>query len=247
MPRPRTNDPLGISDSPNYVTDPARAEAIIDKFKARLRYVQQSFRMTRDMESKFGTVAASARRLKDAVNSKRNGRTVESRLHPQVEAAISLKARKFALHRTGDATARVIQADVDKAATLIADLLDVKQGAPDDWGLRLHVEALMAMVQEASGRPVMAQRDTDGNYDPHFDDSKAQMIFDVLKAVDPAITATKVVRFMREARKKYAGKRMRFAEILPGSQITMGEAGELAMGSPDRVVKFEPNLPIYCP
>jgi hypothetical protein len=147
--------------------------------------------------------------------------------------ALSDKARQFAEERTATADAKVEQRDIQKAALWVTNALTVKQGAPTDRMLVHHVEALMALAQQTTGRPVLSRRDRNSVYDPHLADPKAQMIFEALNDIDPEVTVTKVVNIIRQARRKYAGKAMRFHDFMP------------AYGG--KVEVFVPNFPIYCP
>lgn len=233
MPRPRTNDPLGVSDHPRVVTDVAVTERVTQEFQLRFVYTLQSFTVARAIEKDRGTVEASLIRVREALARKRPWRLRGARLHPLIEAALSRKARECAAERTGVESADVKQRDIQKAAHWLTDAVPIKQGAPADHTLRHHVEALMALAQETTGRPVLARRDRDNVYDPHLADPKAQMIFEALHAIDADVTVTSVVNIIREARRRYAGKAMRFHEFMPAYAGTVEE--------------FAPNFPIYCP
>jgi hypothetical protein len=233
MPRPRTNDPQGVSDHPVLAIDPERIERIEQEFRQRLVYTLRSFTVARAIERDFGTIEASLVRLREALARRRRVEQQGMRLHPQIEMALSYKAREFAEERTKTADAKVEQRDIQKAALFVTGAIRIKQGAPADQTLIRHVETLMALAQQTTGRPVMSRRDRNSVYDPHLADPKAQMIFDALHDIDPDVTVTKVVNIIRQARRKYAGKPMRFRELMP------------AYGA--RVEEFTPNFPIYCP
>jgi hypothetical protein len=233
MPRPRTNDPLGVSDHPQLAVDPERITRIQQEFRRRLIHTLRSFSVARTIERDYGTIEASLVRLREALARRRPVKRQGLRLHPEVEMALSYKARQFADERTKAADAKVEQRDVQKAALWVTNALTVKQGAPTDRMLVHHVEALMALAQQTTGRPVLSRRDRNSVYDPHLADPKAQMIFEALNDIDPDVTVTKVVNIIRQARRKYAGKAMRFSDFMPAY------GGE--------VEAFVPNFPIYCP
>jgi hypothetical protein len=233
MPRPRINDPQGVSNNPSLVSDPARVDAIKESFKRRLIYTTRSFRTARFLDKTYGTVPASLVRLREAIARKRRTKRTGSQLHPEVEGAICVIARQYAAQRLGRSDAEVEQCDVQRAALFLARTVNVKQGPPEDRYLRLHVEALMALVQETTGTAVMAQRDRNSMYDPYLADAKARMIFEVLHDVDPQVTEIKVGNIIRQARRKYAGKPMRFDDILPGYSA--------------QIERLSVNFPIYFP
>lgn len=60
MPRPRQNDPLGTSENPVTVSDPAREAVLIEEFQKRMHYVARHFLMVREH---FGDVLEFNRSL----------------------------------------------------------------------------------------------------------------------------------------------------------------------------------------
>lgn len=232
MPRPRTRDPLGVSDCPNIVSDPERVALIQNEFNKKWAYALQSFRVARVIDSR-GTVPASLARLRTALERKRPLKYRGERLHPEVEMALTIKAQEFANDRTGENDTRVLQGDIQKAARFLVDQVPVKQGAREDRYLRWHVEGMMALVQEVTGKPVIARRSRNNLYDPHFADPKAQLIFEALSGIDPGVSVTRVVNYICDARRKFAEKPMLYDDFFPGYS--------------GRIELKGINLPIYCP
>jgi hypothetical protein len=246
MPRPLVNNPLGVSDSPNYITDPVREAETAQEFVRKCTYLINSFRSARRIEAKYGTFAASVRRMKNAVSRTRGSKRKQYRLHPLLELAISKHAHKFAAERTSEINSEVTRADIMKAAITLSETIDVKQGARNDTVLRHHVEGFMALVQETSGKPVTSQKTKNSVYDPHLSNFAAQHIFELLHAIDPKITVTKVGNIIREARKSYAGKHMRYADFFPSYGASMNDDGEMELAAPYHVTPVGFNFPIYC-
>lgn len=243
MPRPPVRNPK--IDAPNYVADPAREAELVAEFYCKRVYAVRSFRTARFIEAKYGTVASSARRAKDAVNRRRGSKRPQVRLHPEVEAAMSYVALQIARKRTGDENPKVIDADRGKAAVQITDRLNVKMGRNDDRMLQHHVEGLMALWQEACCVPVTAQQTKNSVYGPHLADRQAQDIFECLNGVDATITATQIANCIGEARKKYAGKRMRFADFFIGYGAKINANGEIVLATRYRIVDSGINFPTY--
>lgn len=233
MPRPRTLDPLGVSDSPNVVTDPERVESLAREFWHRLFFALDSFRTARLIDETFGTVEASIARLKYALKRKRQAKSRGLRLHPEVKIVLATKEQQFANTRTGRGDARILQCDIQQAEQFVVDAIPVKQGARVDRYLRHHVEGLMALFQETSGKPVVAQRHRDSLYDPHFDDPKARCIYEALHSVDPRVSVIKVCNIICDARRAFVQKPMRFHEYFPAYSGSFELQGI--------------NFPIYCP
>lgn len=246
MPRPLVNNPLGVSTTPNPLKDPARESEIAQEFVRKAEYAFQSFRMARLIENKFGTVEASVRRMKDATARARGSKRSQKRLHPEVEIAINAHAREIARVRTGKADPTVVHNDVVKAADELSDKLNVKQGRRDDRMLEHHVEGLMALYQETSGRPVTAQLRKGTDYVPQLPDPKARHIFDNLHAVDASVTVTQVANIICAARKKHAGRPMRFADYFIGYGAKANADGNIELAGSYRLESVEPNFPIYC-
>lgn len=247
MPRPRQNDPLGVSDNPAVVTDPARVEAITTEFQNKLAYVAQSFKFARTYMGDNTDFNESLEKLRRAVKRKRPGSTPEGRLYPEIEMLISHFAREEAVKRHGFPDAEVIQADIEAVARRAAKTLQFRRGRPVHAILRHHVEGLMALVQETTGKPVRVQRQKNSVYDPHFVGA-GSVIRDIVRSIDSSTTETALVNIVVAARRKYAGKPMRFLDFFPGYGTTFERliSGDV-FGPGWRIERFEANIPIYYP
>lgn len=246
MPRRLKNNPLGVSDTPKYVTDPALEAEILKEFVRKRTFIVRSFKNCHHIEQQYGTIEQSIRRMKNAVARERGSKQKQRRLHPALEAAISHHAGKFAAERANDELRNVIQADINKAAHILAETLTVKQGPKKHIMLRHHVEGFMALVQETTGKPVTSQRTKYFDYEPHLPNLNARQIFELLHTVDPGITVTKVANMIREARVAYTGKPMRFVDFFPAYGAKRNDNGTIEYALPH---KFEPIgviFPIYC-
>lgn len=63
---PRRNDPLGVSDNPVVVTDPARQAEVLEEFLRRLDYIIKSYRLGKETSRTLGA-STSLARLKKTV------------------------------------------------------------------------------------------------------------------------------------------------------------------------------------
>jgi hypothetical protein len=115
--------------------------------------------------------------------------------------------------------------------------------------LRHHVEGLMALIQQMSGKPVWAQRYTkDEQYQPHFPKGVSSIIPQFFQEFDPTISTNTLANIVRQARHKYAGKRMEFRSYFPlyGGQFDP-QAGVPIAGPGHSVNRFEASMPTFCP
>jgi hypothetical protein len=154
MPRPRTNDPLGVSDNPKVVTDHARLEELTDEYRRRLLYVSQNYQFAVDAIGSDPDFKSSHAKLQRSLARKRPAKVRGVRAHPDLELAINRFAREHAEARTGTPGAEVTQEDANAGARKAAELLNPHTGRSRNWLLRYHVEGLMALIQETTGKPV---------------------------------------------------------------------------------------------
>lgn len=87
--------------------------------------------------------------------------------------------------------------------------------------LRRYVEGLVAAMQKATGKPVMAPRDRDDVYDPHLPGNMGTALRIVVDSVQPKVTGSELAYWVCETRKKYAGKPMRFLDMYPAYDATV--------------------------
>lgn len=247
MSRRRTNDPLGISETPNIVTDPIRVAELLKECTAKLLHIHRQFRAAKRWLGDDATFNLSLERLRRATVRRTKSHRSQSRLHPEIELIISHFARKEAAKRTGATQAVVIQEDTNIAARRAAKRLNPRSGRPAARNLRWHVEAAMALMQEMTGRPVMASRSKNSLYAANLGKT-AQGLLVFARGLEPSVTEIQLVNIIKTARRKYAGKSFLFADFCPSYGVTfesMMGGGPLANGA--RLETFEANIPIYCP
>lgn len=248
MPRRRPNDPLGVSDDPICVTDPVRTAEIAEEFKRRLAYVQESYRLWETHAAGNRSFNQSLVRLRKALSKPAAPNRRESRLDPRLEILINHRARKLA----GLGPDEMLGADhvefVEQAALEIAQGVPALRGRPASERVRYHVEALMALIQETCGLPVLALRDKDDVYEPHLPAGVSRIIPLMLSLMDPKVTETQLVNIVRKARRTYAGKRMRFRDFFPlyGAKVDKATLAPIPR-PPFKLLHFELTAPIFCP
>lgn len=246
MSRPLANNPLGVSDTPNFVTEPARVAELVAMFEQGWGGVLWSFKNARSNEAKYGTFNDSIVRV--IYGAKRKRRPKQPKLlHPLVMWRINDLAREAAAERTGDANAAITHADVKKAGIKFGATVRPKRGRPADQTLWNHVELLMALIQRFVGKPVLARRSEDNEYRMFLDDKKARRIFDALQEIDPSISEAQVADIIIKLRRKYAGKDMSFSELADKHGLTMLAVFRKSGFKAPMFERGEPIFPIYSP
>jgi hypothetical protein len=215
VPRPRTNNPKGVSDNPVVSTDPVRIDAIVAEFQNRLKYIHHSFIAARKL---FGTNVQfneAIKQVRRSVRSKNPESLNRNALQGEVAMVLSHFANEEAATRAGP-DAKPIEADYHAAALRLSKTLQLRRGRPRAGGLlRHHVEGLMALLQETSGKPAVSQRDDKSVYNPQFLGASS-IIPNFFRNVDPSITDAQLATIVTDARREYAGKPMRFSYFFPG-------------------------------
>ncbi|MGD9710811.1 MAG: hypothetical protein AB7V46_01945 [Thermomicrobiales bacterium] len=212
-----------------------------------MAYVRASYILAVELFGDDVQYNRSLARLRAVVSRSTPAGRPGARLHPHIELFISHRARRHALERSGDPNAPVTQVDIDLAAKYAAQTLRTRRGAPEAAVLRHHVEGLMALLQELSGRPARAGRHKNDRYDPHFPDGVSEIIPRLFQAIDKRISNVRLVNIVLSARRKYAGKPMRFLDFFPAYGGSVDEDGTFDPAPGLRVEQFEPSIPIYCP
>lgn len=248
MPSSAISDLLEASDKPTVAKDPARDQAVADEFAKRRSFLKWNYQFA--LQSLQGDKAfnRSLARLKRSLARKRPAKHRGVRAHPELEIAISVFARRHAAKRTGDPKAEVTQQDANAAADQASKLLLPRRGRPRNSILRIHVEALMAAIEEAVGTRVHIPLQKDNVYDPQAVDPWGQLLVDFFCELDPAITVTTLASIVKDARRKYAGRPMRFRDLLPIPDVPEFDENGVARRIPgDLMAAFVPSIPIYFP
>ena len=241
MPRPRTNDPSNLPTVPNPTKDPRRKEELVAEFRHRLAYVMHGYEFAKQAIASDMFYNKDLARLKRSLARKHKRRGKGSRLHPEIEMVISNLARQLAK----DEGVKVNGDHVAEAATIASRLLKPRRGRPDDAVLEHHVTGLVALIQQYSGMPVLARRYRNSVYDPHFAAGVSRIVPMQFENRAAGVTQRRLVRIVEQIRSEYAGKPLRFLDLFPGYGVKPDADGMQPMPG-QRVVHFEPNIPIYC-
>lgn len=249
MPRPFINDPIGVSTTPNLVTDPAREVQLTASFQRAIVDVLWSFRNARRNEANFETLEQSIARINREVkrNRQRPNKGQQVPIHPIAALRINELAKEAAVTRSGDADAKFDAADVKSAAAKFAATVPVKRGRPADHTLWKHVELLMALLQHTVGKPVMARRSEGSVYRMFLEDPKARLIFHAVHNIDRRVTEAQVADILVKLRRRYAGKHMDFEKLARDSLIQEQAAFRDEGYSARALEGFEFISPIYSP
>ena len=248
MPRPHRNLPLGVSNDPVFVTDPVREAELLEEFRKRLAYWKWSYRFAKAHAPDSKRFNASLARLKKQVANPAPPGTPESRAEPELELLISVRARRLAGLDDGTMLEPCHKAFVERAAAEVARTTKARRGQPVAKYLNVHVLALMALVQETCGKPVLDQRDKHSVYEPQFPEGVGQLIELQFADLDSDVSTKQLSHIVRKARKDFNGKLMRFVDFLPGYGARPDpETGAPIVGPHLRLVAFVANAPITFP
>lgn len=248
MPAPRRNDPLGITETPRPPKDASRLAELVEEFRQRAEYVERHYQFLKWAFGGDREFNASLAKLKRSLARKRKTKRRGDRAHPEIEMVITKFARDHARERTGIEDAEVTQRDADAGAKRAAEVLQTRRGRSRNILLRHHVEGLMALIQQMTGQPVMLGFYKEHDYAPYASNSGGRTLVMLARLLEPDVAETTLASMVRRARSKYAGKSMRFIDFFPayfakGSPLS----GPVDIGNGQKIVGFEPNIPIYFP
>lgn len=246
MPRPRSKDPLGVSDHPIAISDPAREAELVAEFEQKLEHIKWSYIRSKgpfaDFLKKYNDDLA---RLQKQLKTGDPGTPRGIRIHPLLEKAINDRALEFARQRTGDAQPELECEDVELAAHDVAGSAKAIRGRPKELHLVRHVRGLMALFQQYFGRPVVGSKTHNSVYGPRVSGAAAH-ILEMLNAWGARLTPTRLYNIIDSARTEYAGKRMDFEEFFPlygVGEPPLRSGQRLADGA--TVESFTISRPIY--
>lgn len=215
--RRRTNVPLEVVDEPNITTDPIRAAEIQAEFTRRLWYIPRSYFAARATFKTGNAFNEELARLQAEIargELTKDELTKEWPKQADLHFAVLYLAKQASERRghAGPLSADDVIAGKHEAVMR----LHARKSRPSDRILRMHVEALVAAVQEVGGRPVRVSKKRDHDYAPQAMDKMSKFVVDFFPDIDPTVSRTTVVNMILDAQKKYAGRSMRFPAILPG-------------------------------
>lgn len=248
MPRPRINDPLGVSDQPrNIVIDPARVDAITDEFQKKLAFVEASYRSTIKAVGSDLDFNRSLTRLNRSLDRKRPSKRRGDRAHPEIEMVILKHAMDNAASRTGKTGAAITQEDANFGARKAGELLRPRR-RPSHRILRHYVRGLMALIQDLTGRPVLLTHNKDCLYDPQAVNTGGCTLLVLAQQLDPTASVSTIATIVKQARREYAGKAMQFSDFFPtyGHEMIAPQPMD-GLGKNHQVVTVLPFCPIYFP
>jgi hypothetical protein len=223
MSRRRTNDPKGVSGTPNVTTDPEREKELVSELCRRVAHVQQGYRISRKAFGPLASFNESLARLKRGLNGQAHSGAAKRRLHPEIEIVISHHAKQYAVQRVGVPDAHVTPGDIEMGARKALALLKPRRGRPSDPVFTLHVEGLMALIQNYLGQPVMMQPKTNSVYDPQTTSEAGKILIMLAQQMEPKASIRAIITVVNKARVHYAGREMHFLDLFPGYGATIDE------------------------
>ena len=137
---------------------------------------------------------------------------------------------------------------VQQAAREVAKRARGLRGNPGEKLLRRYVEALVALIQETTGKPVLSMRDKNSVYEPQLVGKSGELIRLVVHMLGADLTETRLAYWIREIRRERAGKPMRFMDYFPAyGARTDGETGPPVLAGTHRIERVDAITPISCP
>lgn len=248
MARRRYYDPLGVSDEPTEETDPGRIAEIEAEMDRKIAHIERAYRFEKKTQLDIRSFNAWVDRLRNAIGRQGQEDATEERVHPLLETAINIEARKLAgLPETARLEAEHI-GFVAQATSNVVSRTKKMRGSPGQILLRRYVIGAMAVIQEATGRPFLAQRYKDSVYEPMLPGPQGQKMREIVDRLEPGVSDSRLRYWVDEARKKYAGKPMRFRDMFPDYGLRLDpDAGMPVSTAYSNNVTFTPNNAIYCP
>lgn len=215
MPR-RRNDPAGVSDAPSLVTDPVREAELAAEFSRRVKYVMNRYRLAKLLGLDRRCFNEHLARLREKAD--REDGAAARRFRPSVwlELVIDMRARELAGLAPGERIGADHAGQLEQARMEVAER---SRGLPGNAGhdlMRHYVEGLMALIQEATGRPVYAVRDRKSCYAPELDGKSAEAIRLIVAELEPDVSEITLSGWIRAIRSRNSGNPMRFCEYFPG-------------------------------
>ncbi|RED11014.1 hypothetical protein [Parasphingopyxis lamellibrachiae] len=208
-------DPIQVTSKPNIVSDLERQNELSLKYARRLAWVDQHYWTGRLLFGKPRELNASLGRLRKILAQQNR---IPSSLHPMLIVAIDIQAHYAANDGDISGSMKPTEAQHLEAAKHLADKIKLPKRPRDDL-LRFHVEAVMAIIIEATGLRVTASRTKNSLYDPRLSEGVSQSVEIAFAQIDPEVSRTTLANIVVDARKKYAGKSMRYDDFFPKERL----------------------------
>jgi hypothetical protein len=224
-----------------------RVAAITREFRKKLAFVDGSFRATIRAVGSDLDFNRSLEKLNRSIRRKRPSKRRGERAHPEIEMVILKHATDHAARRTGTPGAALSQEDANFGARKAAELLRPRRRSSHRI-LRHYVRGVMALIQELTGRPVLLTHTRDHLYDPQAVNPGGRALLMLAQQLDPSASASTVATIVKQARREFAAKPMRFSDFFPtyGHDLVAPQALD-TLGPDHQVVRVLPFCPIYFP
>lgn len=211
-----------------------------------MNFLKRSYRGGQKIYGTQKSINDAIRSLKKIVAGHEVTSAERQRFPVMIEMVLSYHARKLARERTGHEHAVVEKEDMAGAALVAANLLQPVGNRPTAHNLHFHVRALMALIHETFGEPVLVGKTRNSVDDPHFKDGISQIVPKTFAELDPKVTVVQLVNAVQKAQKAFKVERLAFVDILPGYTARVSPEGDLVMPG-YRVEEFNLNIPTYYP
>jgi len=214
---PLKNVPIEVAGGRNVVTDPHRVAEITAELRKKVAYIKRSYelwRLSLGIPNAFNEQLAA---LRDQV--KRGDFSQPMPRHIELRLVITHWAGEHARDRGINGPPHPEDFAAGKREAVRR--LRARNHRPKDRVLKLHLGAVVALIQESTGVPVLVTKKKDHQYAPQAANAMGQLAISLIRQIDPAITVTAIVDAILKVRKKYAGRSMRFEMFMPGYGVTI--------------------------
>jgi hypothetical protein len=212
----------------------------LEPFLRHWHHVLRSFASSRELERAHPSLNTAIRDFRASLSGKPQKSARKGRAHPFLEIAISKLLSDWGVNDEPSVT------DVLRACKVIEKRLKIVRGRPTDSTLAYHVEGLMLLWKELTGKDCKASRKhAKDEYDPRPVSRGAFMIERSIKSIDPTVSRTAIVNCILRGEKRNQGRRFR------GMFPFCDGGGDLAGGVPTagpgfKLDSFGLAHPIYC-
>lgn len=192
----------------------------------------------------MGSFNESLKILAKAVNPRAKRSDTKTRLHPAIEATVTMRWR--ARYNPDGAPRRPEPSEILEICKELSEKTRPIRGRPPNTALEHHVHALMALIEEMCGIAPRAGPFINSVYGPQMR-ATGGIIETFFKFVDPSVTTTTLANIVMRAHRTGAVRGKRFRDFCPfyGGSIDK-ETGHPLPSPGFKLESFEPGYPIYC-
>lgn len=189
----------------------------IPEFISRLKYICDSYEFFSKSFGSCATFNDSLDILSVRLGEGCSGDNLTEGLDHCVATTVGHKAKELAVAEGSEVQPK----HKIEAARVLSQRARKIQGRPKDKVLEFHVEGLIALIHEFSGKTVKARRDKNSVYEPHFAGDASKVVPLIVKPWGASISTTQLVNLVRKIQKRHGERPPAFASLFPGYNLTL--------------------------